>query len=251
MVPGRRRRKRPEERWSARLWSALQESTLGRSADKPMMQVPERVTMSDISILPLSIGSILHFRKGAGSQFFAPWIAHRGDLGSDPKNCGARHDRLSLAHSSLNSVQVTRSEPVTPRSAGASIRTGLGSDDSRPAEAANSARVSPAAPPVLTRRCCRLVNDQLSMRLGSTAARGVPRLSASTLSCAPCSSSLSVVARFRPWSRRRTIAAIYARKSSEQKGHRPWDHARRQSRDRVGGVGDHIRARLDVLRDRR
>ena len=58
-------------------------------------------------------------------------------------------------------------------------------------------------PPVLTRRCWRLVNDQLSMRVGSTSRRQrFPRLSASTLS-----GSLTSCARNRGHDRRVQCAA--------------------------------------------
>ena len=47
----------------------------------------------------------------------------------------------------------------------------VGSGDSRPAAASSSGQASPKRPPVLTRRCCRLVSDQGPMRVGSTSRR--------------------------------------------------------------------------------
>jgi hypothetical protein len=65
---------------------------------------------------------------------------------------------------------------ATPRSAGASPRTAAASGNSPPA-APIVTSVLTSRPPVLTRRCWRLVNDQLSMRVGSTSRRQrFPRL---------------------------------------------------------------------------
>jgi hypothetical protein len=60
---------------------------------------------------------------------------------------------------------------VAPRSGPASLRTAADSDVLPPAEASGSGHVSPAAPPVFTSRCCKLVSDQFSILCGSASRR--------------------------------------------------------------------------------
>ena len=147
----------------------------------------DRAHQADISDLTRLIGRILHLPDRACVKSFLS----RGSRVARPAQCpnrGTCQDAADILADTSPALRplfaptvseppssISRSAPGAPRSAGASRRTGAGSGGSRPAGASSSGRASPSRPPVLTRRCWRLVSDHASIRAGSTR-RQVPEV---------------------------------------------------------------------------
>jgi hypothetical protein len=131
----------------------------------------------------------IHTYQSASVRISPAWVSHRKTRpaariarGTTPRHFidTRQSSVLSLRPRSPATPAQAPVVPAAPRSAGASTRTAAASGDSPPAEPVVAACLT-SRPPVLTRRCQRLVSDHVPIRVGRTSA--ATDCHASTLSC--------------------------------------------------------------------